>query len=203
MAVERIQNRRGTASQWSTTNPKLGAGEIGVETDTGKFKVGNGTDRWSDLLYFEVTPADAGSVEYIPTTDAGVAGGVATLDNSGYVPVAQLAYATQYTNEKINTLIGTAPATLDTLQEIATALGNDNDLAGTLNAQIAAKAPINNPTFTGTVTAPTIVGDLTGDVTGNLTGTASNATKLDGRQVFVQSTAPTTGMQDGDIWIQI
>lgn len=46
-----LQLRRGTASQWSTTNPILAEGEIGSETDTGKFKVGNGTSAWNSLSY--------------------------------------------------------------------------------------------------------------------------------------------------------
>lgn len=52
----------------------------------------------------------------------------------------------------------------------------------------------DNPTFTGNVTATTFVGDLT--------GTADDSDKVDGRNVFVQNTAPTSGMSDGDIWIQ-
>jgi hypothetical protein len=47
MAV-RIQFRRGTASQWSGTNPILSEGEVGFETDTRKFKVGTGNKRWND-----------------------------------------------------------------------------------------------------------------------------------------------------------
>lgn len=50
MAI-RIQNRRGTASEWTAANPTLAAGEIGFETDTGKFKIGNGSTAWSDLGY--------------------------------------------------------------------------------------------------------------------------------------------------------
>jgi hypothetical protein len=44
--------RRGTASQWTTANPILGSGEPGFETDTSKFKIGNGTASWSELDYF-------------------------------------------------------------------------------------------------------------------------------------------------------
>jgi hypothetical protein len=51
MATVRIQVRRGTASQWTSTNPILAAGEMGVETDTNKFKFGNGTATWSALSY--------------------------------------------------------------------------------------------------------------------------------------------------------
>jgi len=47
-----IQVRRGAASAWSTQT--LAAGEIGLETDTGKFKIGDGTTVWSSLAYSPV-----------------------------------------------------------------------------------------------------------------------------------------------------
>lgn len=47
-----IQIRRGTASQWTTSNPILAAGELGVELGTpNRFKVGDGTTAWSALAY--------------------------------------------------------------------------------------------------------------------------------------------------------
>jgi hypothetical protein len=48
----RIQLRRGTASEWTTVNPTLSSGELGYETNTGKFKIGNGSSLWSALDYF-------------------------------------------------------------------------------------------------------------------------------------------------------
>lgn len=46
-----IQVRRDTAANWTSVNPTLAAGEIGFETDTGKFKIGTGSTAWSSLLY--------------------------------------------------------------------------------------------------------------------------------------------------------
>ena len=46
-----IKLRRGTESQWTANNPTLAAGEVGTETDTGKFKVGNGSTAWNSLAY--------------------------------------------------------------------------------------------------------------------------------------------------------
>jgi len=46
-----IQVRRGTASQWSTANPTLAAGEIGFESDNFKIKIGNGSSAWNSLPY--------------------------------------------------------------------------------------------------------------------------------------------------------
>jgi len=50
MAVQ-IQLRRGTASQWTSADPTLAVGEIGLETDTAKYKIGDGTTAWSSLAY--------------------------------------------------------------------------------------------------------------------------------------------------------
>ena len=52
MAVQtQIQARRGTAATWTSTNPTLAAGEMGFETDTGKFKIGTGSAAWTALGY--------------------------------------------------------------------------------------------------------------------------------------------------------
>ena len=47
----KIQLRNDTAANWEQYNPKLLAGEIGIETDTGYFKIGDGTNFWKDLEY--------------------------------------------------------------------------------------------------------------------------------------------------------
>lgn len=46
-----IQLRRGTASEWTSANPTLSSGEVGVETDTSKFKIGDGSTAWTGLAY--------------------------------------------------------------------------------------------------------------------------------------------------------
>lgn len=51
-SLSRVRVRRGTAAAWTAANPVLGFGEIGVETDTRSFKVGDGTLAWSALPYF-------------------------------------------------------------------------------------------------------------------------------------------------------
>jgi hypothetical protein len=50
--MTQIQFRRGTASQWTTANPVLAAGELGFETDTKEFKIGDGASLWSALAYW-------------------------------------------------------------------------------------------------------------------------------------------------------
>jgi len=75
-----------------------------------------------------------------------------------------------YVDDQITTIVGGAPVLLNTLSEIATAIGNDANLSVTLTNTIASKANIASPTFTGTTT----VGNIT---TGNITlGVGSNIT---------------------------
>lgn len=49
--TSRLQQRRDTAANWTSNNPTLAAGEIGIETDTAKFKVGTGSTAWASLAY--------------------------------------------------------------------------------------------------------------------------------------------------------
>jgi hypothetical protein len=53
----RFFQRNDTAAAWASANPILGAGEIGLESDTGKFKIGNGTTAWNSLAYWSGSPA--------------------------------------------------------------------------------------------------------------------------------------------------
>lgn len=46
-----LQFRRGTATEWSNANPTLASGEMGIETNTNLFKIGNGSSQWNDLSY--------------------------------------------------------------------------------------------------------------------------------------------------------
>ena len=50
MAVK-IQMRRDTAAAWTAANPVLAAGEMGLETDTTYYKIGNGSTAWNSLAY--------------------------------------------------------------------------------------------------------------------------------------------------------
>ena len=84
-----------------------------------------------------------------------------------------------YVNTEFSNLIGSAPETLDTLHELASALNNDNNYATTLTSQLSSKAPLANPTFTGTVTGVTkgMVGLGNVDNTSDLDKPTSTATQ--------------------------
>jgi|694.fasta_scaffold03875_44 hypothetical protein len=62
MAVVNILLRRGTAAEWTASNPILLEGEVGVETDSKKLKVGDGLTVWASLPYITLTPAAASSL---------------------------------------------------------------------------------------------------------------------------------------------
>ncbi len=75
MASLRIQLRRDTAANWVSNNPILLPGELGIETDSLKFKIGNGS-RWNATTSYAFK--------------AGEANGLATLNSSGKIPSSQL-----------------------------------------------------------------------------------------------------------------
>lgn len=58
--MTRIRWRRGSAADWTAADPILLSGEVGYETDTNSFKVGDGSTPWSGLAYFD-TGGGAGS----------------------------------------------------------------------------------------------------------------------------------------------
>ncbi|WP_347074666.1 phage tail protein [Escherichia coli] len=62
---------------------------------------------------------------------------------------------TAFVQAALTALINGAPATLDTLKEIAVAINNDPKFSTTINNALALKAPLSSPALTGTPTAPT------------------------------------------------
>ncbi len=56
----RVQHKRMSASDWASSSLILLDGELGVESDTGKVKVGNGRDRFSSLQYLTGPKGDRG-----------------------------------------------------------------------------------------------------------------------------------------------
>ena len=51
MTTYQIQLRHDTAANWTTNNPIMASGEFGHETDTKKFKIGDGVTAWNSLAY--------------------------------------------------------------------------------------------------------------------------------------------------------
>lgn len=66
-----IQFRRGTASEWTSANPTLATGEVGLETDTSKLKIGDGSTAWNSLGYLDTASYnDLGDLSDVTITSA-------------------------------------------------------------------------------------------------------------------------------------
>lgn len=143
----RMQQRRGTAAQWTAADPVLGAGEIGWETDTNKFKIGDGVNNWGDLNYFLDAVALGGSIDdYIPLTQKGAANGVATLNSSAKIPSSQLDID-ELSQDAVNTALTAGTGITKTY--------NDNANTITVAVDTATIAPLASPALSGIPTAPT------------------------------------------------
>ncbi|PLY58463.1 phage-related tail fiber protein-like protein [Herbaspirillum sp. BH-1] len=64
---------------------------------------------------------------------------------------------TAFVRSEIASLVGNAPSALDTLKELADAMGNDANFSATVTNALAQKAPLASPTFTGAPKVPTAV----------------------------------------------
>ena len=117
MAVQ-IQLRRDTASNWTSANPTLAAGEFAIETDTDKYKIGDGSTAWTSLGYSSLP---SGTATLASPTFTGVPAGP------------------------------TASANTNTTQLATTAF---------VMTEVGDYAPLASPTFTGTVTAGSLVAPL-------------------------------------------
>ena len=129
--VTQIQVRRGTAAQWTSTNPTLASGEWGFETDTNKVKIGDGTAAWASLAY-----KGLGTVTSV-AGGTGLTGG--TITSSGTLAidtsvVADLTTAQTLTNKtltapKINLTLNAQTGTTYTF-----VLGDNGQLVTASNA---------------------------------------------------------------------
>ena len=66
MTVRRIQLRRDTEQNWTTINPALRQGEVGIELGSSgnRMKVGDGFTNWNNLNYIEEDGLDEIRAEY-------------------------------------------------------------------------------------------------------------------------------------------
>ena len=135
----RMQQRRGTAAQWISTNsgngPILAAGEIGYESDTNKFKIGDGTNHWLSLDYFmdadsTVNPQFGSSIAFEGATanafETTLAVTDPTADRTITLPNASGTIALM---SDILDVIGTAGGALNTLGELSDAINDDASYA--------------------------------------------------------------------------
>ena len=163
MSTVRIQLRRGTASQWTSANPVVAAGEVGFESDTRKMKVGDGTTAWTSLDYIASDAPAIGEIAQDAINTALVAGtGLDKVYNDGSNTI------TLDIDSTVATLTGTQTLTNKTLTSPTintptgitksdVGLGNlDNTSDANKPVSTAGqtaldlKANLASPTFTGT-----------------------------------------------------
>jgi hypothetical protein len=116
----------GKLNQFASTSSAELLGIINDETGSG-------------LLVFNNSPTLTG-VPLVPTATSGT-------------NTQQIAN-TEFVRTEISNLVNSAPSTLDTLNELANALGGDNNFATTVTNNLATKANLSGATFTGNVSGP-------------------------------------------------
>lgn len=85
MAVQ-IQFRNDLAATWTSVNPTLAQGELGLEIDTGQFKVGTGLATWTALSYGGIVgPASTVPGPTGPTGATGATGAQGEEKFSGFL----------------------------------------------------------------------------------------------------------------------
>ena len=68
--ANRIQLRRGGAQEWANSNPTLAQGELGIELDTGRFKIGDGVTAWNTLTYERPVESTSNTANTLVQRDA-------------------------------------------------------------------------------------------------------------------------------------
>jgi hypothetical protein len=197
-----MQQRRGTAAQWISTNggagPVLNAGEMGWESDTNKFKIGDGVNNWTSLDYFAdinstINPAFGTSITFegatadsyettLQVTDP-------TADRTITLPNVD---GTVITTGNLSDITNIGVFTSTITMEGSTA----NDFELTLSA--------GDPTADRTITFP----DSTGTValTSDITVTASSTNTFSNKSISLGSNTVTstlaelnTAISDADV----
>ena len=152
MAVQ-IQLRRDTAANWTTNNPTLAQGEFAIETDTDKYKIGDGSTAWTSLGYSSLP---SGSM----TTGGGTFTGAITINGASPIVLEGA------TSNAYETTIAVTDPTADRTITLPNSTGTDALSTG------------NVATATALATARTI-GGVSFDGTGNIADTlAATATAL-------------------------
>jgi hypothetical protein len=191
----RMQQRRGTAAQWISTNggagPVLNAGEMGWESDTNKFKIGDGVNNWTSLDYFSdinstVNPAFGSSISFEGATandfETTLAITDPTADRTITIPDAtgtvQLR-VTDVSDTEIGYLNGVTSAIQTQLDDKSTASKTETLTNKTITSPVISSitngaATLTLPSSTGTIALTTDI--PAGVVTDSGTQTLTNKT---------------------------
>ena len=200
----RMQQRRGTASQWTSANPVLNAGEMGWESDTNKFKIGDGTNHWNDLDYFAdinstVNPSFGSSITFegatadsyettLQVTDPTADRTITFPDSTGTVALtSDITVTASSTNTLSNKSISLGSNTVtSTLAQLNTAI-SDADVATLAGTETLTNKTLTSPILTtpniGVASGTSLT--LTGDLTVQGTTTTIDSTTIAVKNAFV------------------
>lgn len=173
----KIQLRHDTASNWTTANPTLSAGELGFETDTGKIKVGTGSTAWTSLAYAGMTPTE------VATAITNAVSGVIDLSPSTLDTLNELAAAINDDPDFFNTVA-------TNLSNHASDTTNVHGIADTSLLETTSGA--QSKADTAEAAANTYTDSLIGDIT--VDGTTGNTVKdrIDTAVANLVDAAPST-----------
>jgi len=196
-----IQIRRDTASAWTSANPTLASGELGLETDTGKLKVGDASTAWTSLAYYTLAtagyaPTSGNLSQFAATTSAQLAGvlsdetgtGAAVFATSPTLVTPALGtpasgVATNLTGTAANLTVGNATtlATARTIHGVSfdgsANIDLSEEIADTVGAMVSGNTE-TNVTVTyedADNTLDFVIGTLNQDTTGTAATVTTNA----------------------------
>jgi len=222
----RMQQRRGTAAQWISTNggagPVLNAGEMGWESDTNKFKIGDGTNNWTSLDYFSdinstVDPAFGSSITFegatannfettLTVTDPTADRTITFQDATGTVALtSDITVTASSTNTLSNKSISLGSNTVtSTLAQLNTAI-SDADVASLAGTETLTNKTLTTPVISSitngaaTLTLPTSTGTvaLTTDIPSGVVTETGTQTLTNKTLTSPTLTTPNIGVASG------
>ena len=192
--AQQIQIRRDTAANWTSANPILASGEIGFETDTGRFKIGNGSTAWTSRSYAAPAINAVSDHAALTTSVHGIedtADLVVTSDLALLAPLAGPTFSGTVTLPSTTSIGDVSSTELAYVNGVTSAI--QTQLDGKLASSTASTtyAPLSGPTFTGTVTLPntTSIGDVSSAEIGYVNGvTSAIQTQLDAKAPLANPT---------------
>jgi len=204
----RIQLRRGTATQWTTANTVLEAGEIGWESNTNKFKIGDGTTEWDDLTYFlDATDTGFNSEDYILATAKNAVNGVAALDANINVVTTTGVVFEGATANNFETTLQVIDPTSDKTITLPDATGTvvlDSATQTLTNKTLTTPVISSITNGAATLTLPTSTGTVA--LTSDITLTTSSTDTLSNKSISLGSNTVTstlaqlnTAISDADV----
>jgi hypothetical protein len=160
---------------------------------SGSYAALSHTHTASNITDFNSSVSGLVSGIYAPLSSPTLTGVPLTPTASSGTNTNQIA-STSFVRNEISNLVASAPSTLDTLNELATALGNDPNFATTITNSLANKAALAGASFTGAISSPS--GSFTSSLKVNntdvsLSGHGHNVSDISGLQTSLDGKQPS------------